>query len=348
MKGLNRSSYHYEWLDVLRFLAAFVVVLAHVRNSVFLSFDDLSSPGLTEKIFFLITRLGHEAVLVFFVLSGFLVGGRLAETIINKKINFHGWVIDRLVRIWLPLIPAVIISYSFSTNMSILESIGVFFGLNDVIYDTPIINAPLWSLAYEIWFYVFGFAFALLVSRKGRSISAWIILFLCFLVFQELSPHYLLCWIIGAYFYIKPTKPSIAGLILVMTILICSTGILQLSKNQEYLIKDLDLRIISEVIFSACIGYLLPILKQLPSIRTSRIIGPLSNFSYTLYVIHYPLLQIVSINFLHRSNVFDGKSILIFGFLVLILNVISFIIYKLFESHTLNVKRFIKKKLSID
>ena len=74
----------------------------------------------------------------------------------------------------------------------------------------------------------------------------------------------------------------------------------------------------------------------------------LSNFSYTLYVVHFPLLQIVSINFLHRSNILDGKSILIFTFLVLILNVISFIIYKLFESHTLNVKRFIKKKLSID
>lgn len=351
MEQKNISHEHFEWLDVLRFMAAFFVVLSHVRNDVFQSFSELSSSGLLEKIFFLLTRLGHEAVLVFFVLSGFLVGGRLSKAVINKKTNFHGWIIDRVVRIWLPLIPAVIITYILSPNMNIFQGIGIFFGLNDVIFVTPLINSPLWSLAYEIWFYLFGFALALLLSKKGRSPLAWIILFLCFLVFQELSPHYLLCWLIGAYFYIKPTKPSPIFLTLIFTILVFCLGVLQLTKNQGYLIKGLnlkDLRFIFEIIFSVCIGYLLPILKQLPSIRISQVIGPLSNFSYTLYVVHYPLLKIVSLNFVQKSSIVDGKSILIFISLVLILNIASFFIYKLFEFHTLNVKKFIKKKLSIN
>ena len=68
---------HFYWLDAIRFIAAFMVLFSHSRNDFFLAYGDLpvEDKGLGTFIFYTLGRLGHEAVIVFFVLSGFLVGG---------------------------------------------------------------------------------------------------------------------------------------------------------------------------------------------------------------------------------------------------------------------------------
>ena len=66
-------------LDLARGLAAVMVMLVHVRPHSFVELGALppSQQSWPVAIFFAATRLGVEAVLVFFVLSGFLVGGRI-------------------------------------------------------------------------------------------------------------------------------------------------------------------------------------------------------------------------------------------------------------------------------
>ena len=72
-----KQKIHFLWLDATRFIAAFMVLFSHSRNDFFLPYGELPTDdkGIFTAIFYALGRLGHEAVIVFFVLSGFLVGG---------------------------------------------------------------------------------------------------------------------------------------------------------------------------------------------------------------------------------------------------------------------------------
>ena len=66
----------YPVLDLLRFAAAALVMLNHLRVNQFHSFSKVAcESSVLKTAFFSATRVGLEAVVVFFVLSGFLVGG---------------------------------------------------------------------------------------------------------------------------------------------------------------------------------------------------------------------------------------------------------------------------------
>ena len=95
---------HFYWLDALRFIAAFTVLFSHSRNDFFLMYGDLpaNQQGILTFIFYTLGRLGHEAVITFFVLSGFLVGGRGIERIIQGKFYIKSYAIDRFCRIYPP------------------------------------------------------------------------------------------------------------------------------------------------------------------------------------------------------------------------------------------------------
>lgn len=107
----NRQKSHYYWLDTMRFVAAFMVLLSHARNTFFPAFGDLPAGqhNIFSMAFTLFCRMGHEAVIVFFVLSGFLVGGRGFERIKNGSMNVGSYAIDRFARITPPSWP---LSYS--------------------------------------------------------------------------------------------------------------------------------------------------------------------------------------------------------------------------------------------
>ena len=101
---MDNTKQHFYWLDALRFIAAFMVLLSHARNTFFPAFGDL--PADQQNIFSMaltmFCRMGHEAVIIFFVLSGFLVGGRGWERILNGTMNVGGYAIDRFSRIYPP------------------------------------------------------------------------------------------------------------------------------------------------------------------------------------------------------------------------------------------------------
>src|SRR5215469_9825600 len=83
----NRFGKSYVALDLLRGLAAVTVFLGHARGGSFIEFGLLPADQKTAAlaIFFGLTRVCFEAVLVFFVLSGFLVGGQIiSRTLMGK------------------------------------------------------------------------------------------------------------------------------------------------------------------------------------------------------------------------------------------------------------------------
>ncbi len=148
-------------LDLLRGLAAIEVFVGHVRDHSFVAYAalpaDQHSPFMAA--FFALTRMGREAVLVFFALSGFLVFGQVIRRLREGRFDLGTYCIDRTTRIFLPLVPACIISVLlgwlvFHTPVDSAQLLFNVVGLNGVLADTLHMNAPLWTLSYEIWFYV--------------------------------------------------------------------------------------------------------------------------------------------------------------------------------------------------
>jgi peptidoglycan/LPS O-acetylase OafA/YrhL len=178
------------------------VMLVHVRPHSFVELGALptSQQSWPVVIFFAATRLGGEAVLLFFVLSGFLVGGRVIRRAKSKTFSLKDYCIDRCSRIFLPLIPACLLTaligrFVLGNGIDLPVLAANMLGLNGVLTPTLDANSPLWSLSYEIWFYIAGGACAVFTRRPLGAIVA---LAACSFVFSILAASLLLCWAFGA------------------------------------------------------------------------------------------------------------------------------------------------------
>ncbi len=63
-------------LYLIRWISALLVAVEHIRTNYFVGLSKIETINLIlTKIVWLVTFLGHNAVMVFFVLSGYFVGG---------------------------------------------------------------------------------------------------------------------------------------------------------------------------------------------------------------------------------------------------------------------------------
>jgi peptidoglycan/LPS O-acetylase OafA/YrhL len=95
------------------------VLFAHTRGSYT---DVVEQPSLFPKLFYSITALGSQAVVIFFVLSGFLIGGSLADSMQRGSFDLERYLMARFVRIYIVYIPALVITEAVFLLGSILLS----------------------------------------------------------------------------------------------------------------------------------------------------------------------------------------------------------------------------------
>lgn len=89
-------------LDWLRGLSALAVFSGHLRAALFVDFSSLSTSNIFHKLFYLVTGLGHQAVVIFFALSGYLVGGSVIRSIKNvSAIGVRKYFFARITRLWM-------------------------------------------------------------------------------------------------------------------------------------------------------------------------------------------------------------------------------------------------------
>src|SRR5262245_43740160 len=91
-------------LDVIRGVAAVAVLGGHIRGLFFAEYNQLAAHPLWVTVMYGVTSLGHQAVMVFFVLSGFLVGGSVLKNLDNW--SWRDYLINRLTRLYVVLLPA--------------------------------------------------------------------------------------------------------------------------------------------------------------------------------------------------------------------------------------------------
>jgi len=76
-----------DTLNTLRWVSAFLVVIGHLRSFIFINYAGVEQQNLLVKLFYYITGFGHQAVMVFFIISGYLVGGGLLMKYKENKLD---------------------------------------------------------------------------------------------------------------------------------------------------------------------------------------------------------------------------------------------------------------------
>ncbi|GGR18945.1 acyltransferase family protein [Deinococcus ruber] len=100
----------YPALESLRGLAAVVVVIHHHLNIIFFPYP-VDAKGIEALLLYTPLHLfwaGGEAVLLFFVLSGFVLSLGYWE---GKGLDMQKFIVRRIWRIWIPFMAAVTIAY---------------------------------------------------------------------------------------------------------------------------------------------------------------------------------------------------------------------------------------------
>ena len=172
------------YLHYLRFLSALIVCLGHIKEFLFVHMENTAT--ISEKFSRLFLGLGPSAVLVFFFLSGFLVGGKQIVYLFENALNLSNYLFDRLTRLWIVLFPAIFLTYILNlltcrnsrvslycsadlelashTTMAPLSSQNFSDLISNVFFLQPFRgtqwggNGPLWSLSYEFWYYLIFFS----------------------------------------------------------------------------------------------------------------------------------------------------------------------------------------------
>jgi len=347
-------------LDLLRGLAAITVLLVHARGASFVEFGGLPADqkSLPLAALFGLTRLGPEAVLVFFVLSGFLVGGQVIARLRDGSFRLSDYVIDRCSRILLPLISACLFTEAvnvlvFHRPDRLVDLLGSMCGLNGVLVNGIANNAALWTLAYEIWFYVAGGACALLISRSGSRIPtvALIGAGLCVVVFSRLDARFLLYWIIGALMIfclnIEYRKLlALAGAALSVAAIVVHQLAWSGKSFAAFTLLPIE---ISEALIVVGLCLSLPALCMGEFERRIAPLRPLAaatgGFSYSLYLIHTPTISVLNL-FWPKATALSSLSVGYFALRVVICIVVAIIFYGIFERNTYRLRRYVRSKLS--
>lgn len=369
----------FEHLDMLRGAAALLVLVGHVRGFVFLDYGQLPGNRLLAAPLYFAGGLAHQAVVLFFALSGFLVGGRALREIRHGSWNLPDYAVHRLARLWTALIPALIatalldwigrdllhltgyageyigmLSSGPEHGAPATSSIAALFGnilfLQGITVPVFGTDSPLWSLANEFWYYfLVPFGWLALAGRGVRPIAR--LAAGIFAVFACLwLPHNLVAlggiWICGAVAWSLADR--IAGIsvarfrIVFGAILAVLAAMSALSLARPGIVDDILLGI-------ACAAAL-PCLARLanPGGLYGRVAFWISEISFTLYVVHFPLLALLWFALLapHQFAVGAGGIAAASGLILAALGY-TFLWWWLFERNTPAVRQALSKALRI-
>jgi peptidoglycan/LPS O-acetylase OafA/YrhL len=158
------------YLDLARACAALAVVVAHFGY--FHIFDDAQIARIPD--------FGREAVIAFFVLSGFVI----AYSAEHKNLTAHSYVVARVARLYSVVLPVLALAFILATVVQDVLHVPIgdsyelrrpwlyvpfhlaFLGDVWSLVERPPWLIPYWSLDYEAWYYVLFGVFHFTQGRR--------------------------------------------------------------------------------------------------------------------------------------------------------------------------------------
>ena len=139
-------------LDCIRWIAAGSVVLGHLRALAFVDYAGMTNTGLMFRGLFFMAGFGHQAVLVFFVLSGYLVGGEVLATLQRGTFNGGRYAVNRSTRLYAVYVVALTLGGLFDwVGMHHFNANGLYtHQIRFVAFDFPVVQR-LDLATHRIW-----------------------------------------------------------------------------------------------------------------------------------------------------------------------------------------------------
>jgi peptidoglycan/LPS O-acetylase OafA/YrhL len=159
-------------LDMVRGIAAIEVMIWHFRAVFFVPYGQVQQKTAVNVIWYMMTCLPHQAVVVFFVLSGLFIAPAVLESVGSGGWSWKRYGANRLSRLYVVLIPALLITAAFDrlgrlipggqdtyfnplpyNQVSVLAAsgwstfLGNLFFVESILCGTFGSDSPLWSLS---------------------------------------------------------------------------------------------------------------------------------------------------------------------------------------------------------
>jgi peptidoglycan/LPS O-acetylase OafA/YrhL len=331
-----------EKLEALRGFAALYVVFFHT---------------LPQKIWLLginvgaIFRFGPEAVIVFFVLSGFVIKYTFER---SADKSFRYYFIRRFIRLYIPLFFIFLLGYFIKcysegtlADPEWKTLLGNILMLQDVISQKPNVISPaymgngvLWSLSYEWWFYMLFFL--LITNINTSKLNKWVnILVIVAAASYVIYPFmvnrlamYFAIWWIGVRFadtYIKREPFSIRSIMPYAYVLMIITAILAFNlyihygytKIYSYPLVAYPFIELRHFVFAIMVMFGSIIWKNWNWVGFNAVFGIfkyLAPCSYVIYISHHYL--VVEASYLHFIN----NKVIEYGLYIVLMIVFSYLV----------------------
>jgi len=302
------------YLDLLRRAAAMAVFLGHAAVFVMPSLPSFISGN------------AGEAVAVFFVLSGFVI-----SFVANEKEHSCGaYLIARVSRIYSVAILAILITF-ISDTIGTLCNLNYYLGLsfyntgnwmnlfknltflNELWYEHSVYgtNEPYWSLAFEVWYYIFfGIVYFLPAGFKLPAVIFWILI--CGPKISLYLPLWLM-WLIGVADYICTMRGYLQIRKYYAAMLMIFTVILYISVKKLFsymttmrghmfewhgykseIVSFIYFMLIGFIIFINIISFDKPVQsRDFWNSSFERWLRWFAGASFTLYLLHMPILILI-------------------------------------------------------
>ena len=212
------------------------MLLEHWRNAFFVDFPSIGSHRPFLGPLYVLSGAGHQAVIIFFVLSGYLISGTVFRSFQRHEWSWGRYAVHRLVRLWVVLIPALLLGalwdnlgihlhyapnlYSGANYNHVTPDVTRSLSLNDFLGNAAFLqtivvptfgsNGPLWSLANEFWYYALFPLGACVVARIAKTPIHVILCIAAFAVIAVgLTKDILLLfpvWLFGALLHAFPSR----------------------------------------------------------------------------------------------------------------------------------------------
>lgn len=290
------------YLDVVRFTAALTVFLGHAAGRLW-----------TGSFLWQTSVYGDTCVVVFFVLSGYVIG-YVCDT---KETDWRTYCVNRGARLWSVILPALVLTFVidyagvriapelylgqpwYAGDMPVIRYLASLLMMQEFwhISLVPGINAPFWSLSFEaVYYVVFGLIFF------ARSRWKWIAAIVCLLISGPVITALLPIWVLGFYSYHLTKRLHLSMAVNLLAFVI---GLAMLIMSPTLRASVAGFTLMGSPVFERyldAIGFFLNVVgayglcahsAPLP-VRIAKTITNVAGATFVLYLFHRPIMQMFS------------------------------------------------------
>lgn len=305
-------------LDKTKYLKGFAILLVLISH--FYRYAD------TESIFSFLGHIGFFGAALFSFLSGY---GLYASY--EKKGIYSGWLVKKILNVYIPFIIITVISDMFVYKSNLLKFkniLGIFYGKND---------QTMWFVPWIMLFYIlFYFIFKYLKSEKNK-LTILIVIILLITINLQLNQNVNSVWytcnasLVGGVFFrkisLKTNKVGLVSLYSIFFILLY----ISLKFRGNIFIKDYA-TLFDGLFFCLATCYTVVVVKNFLLVyNKTKLLAFIGKYAYYIYIIQakillfflfkpqYKLLFFVIITilcaYIFRNLYENGKKMLIKSFI---------------------------------